>query len=85
MGRARRWGRWFERLSDRAGNAHASHRVDWMMHVMKTNYGGVVNVTNSVLPYMRERKAGTVVIIGSRWAYRNEFMVSIPDLYLIFP
>ena len=51
-------------------------RVDWMMHVMKTNYAGAIGVTNSFLPHMRSRRAGTVVLIGSRSAYRNEFLVS---------
>lgn len=47
-----------------------------MMMVMKTNYGGTIAVTDAVLPYMRERRGGTVVIIGSRSGYRNEFLVS---------
>ncbi|KAI0318909.1 NAD-P-binding protein [Amylostereum chailletii] len=43
-----------------------------MMRVMQTNYAGVINVTNALLPHMRARKSGTVIIVGSRSAYRNE-------------
>ena len=49
------------------------------MKVMTTNYGGTVNVTNAVLPYMRERRSGTVLIYGSRTGYRNEFLVGRPS------
>ncbi|RPD81368.1 NAD(P)-binding protein, partial [Lentinus tigrinus ALCF2SS1-7] len=38
----------------------------------QTNLFGVLNVTNAVLPHMRERRAGTVVILGSRSAWRAE-------------
>ncbi|KAI0746292.1 NAD-P-binding protein [Daedaleopsis nitida] len=58
------------------GEVGASEELggEWMMHVMKTNYAGAVNVTNSFLPHMRSRRAGTIVLIGSRSAYRNEFL-----------
>lgn len=45
----------------------------------QTNLFGVLNVTNAVLPHMRERRSGTVVIIGSRSAWRAE--VSPAGLY----
>lgn len=32
----------------------------------QTNVFGVINVTNAVIPQMRERRSGTIVIIGSR-------------------
>ncbi|KZT05762.1 NAD-P-binding protein [Laetiporus sulphureus 93-53] len=32
----------------------------------QTNFFGVLNVTNAILPHMRSRKAGTVVLVGSR-------------------
>ncbi|KAF5355243.1 hypothetical protein D9758_006006 [Tetrapyrgos nigripes] len=38
----------------------------------ETNIFGVVDVTNAVLPYMRARKQGTVVVIGSRSVWRAE-------------
>ncbi|EKM60033.1 uncharacterized protein PHACADRAFT_250900 [Phanerochaete carnosa HHB-10118-sp] len=36
------------------------------MQQFQTNVFGVLNVTNAVLPHMRERHSGTVVIVGSR-------------------
>ncbi|THH03199.1 hypothetical protein EW146_g10490, partial [Bondarzewia mesenterica] len=44
-----------------------------MMQQLQTNFFGVMNVTNAVLPHLREQKNGTIVIIGSRSAWRNEF------------
>ncbi|KAG1780010.1 hypothetical protein EV702DRAFT_1084089 [Suillus placidus] len=46
--------------------------VDMMMRQFRPNVFGVLDVTNATLPYMRERKSGTVVIIGSRSAWRPE-------------
>ncbi|KAI0666454.1 hypothetical protein C8Q78DRAFT_1059629 [Trametes maxima] len=45
-----------------------------MLDVMNVNYGGTLSVTHAVLPYMRERREGTILIIGSRSGYRNEFL-----------
>ncbi|TFY67125.1 hypothetical protein EVG20_g4054 [Dentipellis fragilis] len=39
----------------------------------RTNVFGVINVTNAVLPYMRARRDGNVVILGSRSAWKNDF------------
>lgn len=36
------------------------------MQQFQTNVFGVLNVTNAVLPHMRQRRSGTVVIVGSR-------------------
>ncbi|KAI0337947.1 NAD(P)-binding protein [Trametopsis cervina] len=36
------------------------------MQQFQTNVFGVLNVTNAVLPHMRQRQSGTVVIVGSR-------------------
>ncbi|KAI0089312.1 NAD-P-binding protein [Irpex rosettiformis] len=36
------------------------------MQQFQTNVFGVLNVTNAVLPHMRDRRSGTVVIVGSR-------------------
>ncbi|KAL1751233.1 hypothetical protein FB107DRAFT_266774 [Schizophyllum commune] len=41
---------------------------------MEANLYGVVDVTLAVLPHMRERKAGTVVMVGSRSAYKTELI-----------
>ncbi|KAG2152432.1 hypothetical protein BD769DRAFT_38932 [Suillus cothurnatus] len=43
-----------------------------MLRQFQTNFFGVVNVCNAVLPYMRKKRSGTVVIIGSRSAWRPE-------------
>jgi len=37
-----------------------------------TNVFGVLNVTNAVLPHLRERRSGTVVILGSRSAWKTD-------------
>lgn len=50
-----------------------------MQTVFATNFFGAVKVTNAVLPYMRERKSGTIVMTGSRSAWRNEFAVRFPS------
>jgi short-subunit dehydrogenase len=42
---------------------------------MATNLFGAIDVTNAFLPHMRARGKGTIVIIGSRSAIRNEFLV----------
>lgn len=44
----------------------------------EVNFFGVVKVTNAFLPHMRSRRDGTIVIIGSRSVYFNEFPVSPP-------
>lgn len=46
-----------------------------MLEQMKINLFGVMNVTNAVLPYMRKRREGTIFIVGSRSAWRNEWPV----------
>ncbi|EPQ53516.1 NAD P-binding protein [Gloeophyllum trabeum ATCC 11539] len=42
------------------------------MHQFDTNYFGVVRVTTAVLSHMRERSFGTIVIIGSRSAWKAD-------------
>ncbi|KAI0300578.1 NAD-P-binding protein [Multifurca ochricompacta] len=46
-----------------------------MMHVMQTNFIGVLNVTNAILPHMRNRREGFIAFIGSRSAFRNQITV----------
>ena len=46
------------------------------MRVMRTNFVGVLNVTNALLPHMRNRREGLIVFNGSRSAFRNEIIVS---------
>jgi len=38
----------------------------------KTNVIGMLDVTNAALPYLQARKSGTIIIMGSRSAYRTE-------------
>ena len=46
-----------------------------LRHQFETNVFGTLNVTNAVLPHMRSKKSGTVVIVGSRSAWRTEIPV----------
>ena len=48
------------------------------MNDMNTNFVGPINVTNAVLPSMRERRDGTIVFVGSRSAYRTSIPVCPP-------
>ncbi|KAI0367715.1 NAD-P-binding protein [Pilatotrama ljubarskyi] len=72
------WGR-IDVLVNNAGTSGATGPseelgTDLMMQAMSTNYAGTINVTNAVLPYMRSRREGTVLLVGSRTGYRNEFL-----------
>jgi NAD(P)-dependent dehydrogenase (short-subunit alcohol dehydrogenase family) len=53
------------------------NRAEGIMNVMNTNFFGAVNVTNAVLPHMRDRREGCVVFIGSRSAFRNQKIVRV--------
>ena len=47
---------------------HSPEDVEW---IFKTNVMGMMNVTRTVLPYMRKQKSGQIINIGSiagRWA-----------------
>ncbi|KIP07376.1 hypothetical protein PHLGIDRAFT_118145 [Phlebiopsis gigantea 11061_1 CR5-6] len=37
-----------------------------------TNLFGAINVTNAFIPYMRDAKSGTIVLVGSRHAWRSQ-------------
>jgi NAD(P)-dependent dehydrogenase (short-subunit alcohol dehydrogenase family) len=52
------------------------------MNDVYTNFVGPINVTNSLLPSMRERRDGTVVFVGSRSAYRTSLPVCSPSYTL---
>ena len=55
-----------------------SGRSDGMRMTLPTNLLGVMNMTNAVLPHMRERGQGTIVVVGSRSAWRSELPVCRP-------
>ncbi|KZV68866.1 NAD(P)-binding protein [Peniophora sp. CONT] len=61
-------------LIDTIGPGEELGTTDVFERVMATNFFGVVKCSNAVLPHMRARKAGTVVIVGSRSAYKTEVM-----------
>ncbi|KAF9235492.1 hypothetical protein BU15DRAFT_77980 [Melanogaster broomeanus] len=46
--------------------------VEKMKQQYQTNVFGTLDVTNAVLPYMRQQRSGTVVMVGSRSAWRTE-------------
>lgn len=44
---------------------------------MQTDVFGMLNVTNAVLPHMRERRSGTLVMCSSRSSWRTDVPVRI--------
>lgn len=60
-------------------NTCRTFRSEAMQQLFTVNFFGVINMTNAVLPHMREKRSGTVVMIGSRSAFRNEVYVSTPS------
>ncbi|KAH9067866.1 NAD-P-binding protein [Lactarius vividus] len=69
------WGR-IDVLVNNAGICYlgATEEIgaEGMMRMMQTNFVGVLNVTNAILPHMRSRREGSVVFMGSRSAFRNQ-------------
>ncbi|OCH87968.1 NAD(P)-binding protein [Obba rivulosa] len=49
-----------------------------MMKQFMLNFFGPINVTNAILPNMRERRSGTIVFIGSRSSWRARFPMLAP-------
>jgi len=70
------WGR----IDVLVGNAGAAHKIlmedagsEGLEKQYQLNVFGPMNVIYAVLPFMRERRSGTIVLVGSRSAIRNEF------------
>jgi NAD(P)-dependent dehydrogenase (short-subunit alcohol dehydrogenase family) len=53
--------------------------VSALQSIVDTNIIGTAKITFAVLPYMRARKSGTIVTIGSRSAWRAE----LPVMFLL--
>ncbi|KAG7095289.1 hypothetical protein E1B28_006058 [Marasmius oreades] len=71
------WGR-IDVLVNNAGNGYLSFveeaTSDLFRRQFDTNVFGVMDVTNAVLPYMREKKDGTVIVVGSRSVWRADML-----------
>ncbi|KZT05083.1 NAD-P-binding protein [Laetiporus sulphureus 93-53] len=50
--------------------------TSFVLDLFQTNVFGVLNLTNAVLPYMRERKSGTVVFFGSRSVWKADTILT---------
>jgi short-subunit dehydrogenase len=57
-----------------------NHRSEQLRRQFDVNIFGTMDVTTAVLPHMRARRSGTVVIIGSRSSWRPEVPVCITSL-----
>lgn len=60
-------------------------RSEGFKEQFQTNFFGLINVTNAVLPHMRARRSGTLVMLGSRTSWTPEYSVSLPDSNVSYP
>lgn len=47
------------------------------MKQFSANFFGVINVNNALLPYMRAARTGSIVIVGSRHAWKTQHPVRV--------
>lgn len=73
------WGR-VDVLVNNAGNAPKSLLEEggstMALEQFNVNFFGQLNVTHAILPYMRERRSGTVVFFGSRSVWKPDAVMT---------
>lgn len=52
-------------------------RESTLSSAFQTNFFGVLNLTNAILPYMRAQRSGTVVFMGSRSVFKPDMPVGL--------
>ena len=57
-------------------------RTDLLRSQFETNVFGLMDVTLAGLPYLREHRGSTLVLIGSRSAWKTTITVSCMSYYL---